>query len=329
MLPNDTTLLIEQIHDDETSTISLRSTLSIAACSCCGSKAEHLHSRYQRTLNDLPSSGQPVRLVVEVRRFFCQHASCPRKTFAEPLPRLARPHAQRTIRLQAALHRLGLTVGGKAGARLSQPVGMPASADSLLRLIRQAQPPPRAPAKAIGLDDWAYKRRLRYGTIMCDLDSGSVLDLLPDRSVQVVSAWLHQHPEVELISRDRWSEYATAAQTGAPQAVQVADRFHLLSNLVESLTALLARGRAEIRRANASSERDRSADSPRTSQPVLAAPQAQRHDQFAQVKALHHLGLTPVQIAARVGLGERTVSRWLARQQVPDWRHRFRGARHP
>ena len=106
MLPNDTTLLIEQIHDDETSTISLRSTLSTAACSCCGSKAEHLHSRYQRTLNDLPSSGQPVRLVVEVRRFFCQHASCPRKTFAEPLPRLARPHAQRTIRLQAALQRL-------------------------------------------------------------------------------------------------------------------------------------------------------------------------------------------------------------------------------
>ncbi|HEY6542884.1 MAG TPA: ISL3 family transposase [Ktedonobacteraceae bacterium] len=325
MLPPDSHLLVEQMQLGETLTITLRSTQPSVACPSCGSQAEHIHSRYRRTLTDLPSSGQPVRLVVQVRRFFCRTATCPRKTFAEPLATLARPHAQRTLRLQSALQRLGLALGGKAGARLGQHLGMAASPDSLLRLIRQAPLPSRAPATAIGLDDWAYKRRLRYGTLICDLDTGHPIDLLADRSVQTVSTWLQEHPEVKIISRDRWSEYATAAQKGAPQAVQVADRFHLLANLVESLTSLLARCRAEIRQAVASDTRDLTAGFLQPNQAVLSPLQTQRRDQFAQVQVLHQLGLTPVQIAARVGIGERTVYRWLVRQQVPDWHHRSRG----
>src|SRR5438067_339480 len=122
---------------------------------------------------------------------------------------------------------------GKAGARLGCKLGLPTSPDSLLRLVRQAEQPAEKAAKFIGIDDWAYTRRLRYGTLICDLETRRPLDLLPDRSVQTVCTWLEQHPEVEVISRDRWSEYATAAQKGAPQALQVADRWHLLNNLVE------------------------------------------------------------------------------------------------
>jgi transposase len=324
LLPPDTHLSIEHMQVDETITLTLRSTQSSVACPSCGSQTTHIHSRYRRTLADLPSSGQAVRLRVQVRRFFCRNATCSRKTFAEPLASLARPHAQRTLRLQSALHQLGLALGGKAGARLSQHLGMAVSPDSLLRLIRQAPLPSRAPATAIGLDDWAYKRRLRYGTLICDLDTGQPIELLADRSVQTVSTWLQAHPEVQLISRDRWSEYATAAQKGAPQAVQVADRFHLLANLVESLTSLLARCRAEIRQAAASDTSDLTTGSPKPNQAVPSPLQAQRRDQFAQVQALHQLGLTPGQIAARVGLGERTVYRWLARPQAPDWHHRSR-----
>jgi transposase len=267
-----------------------------------------------------------VRLVVQVRRFFCPNPACPLKTFAECFPELARPYAQRTLRLQHALEQLGLTLGGEAGARQGQQFGLPASPDSLLRLVRQraVSSPPRA--THIGIDDWAYTRRLRYGTLICDLDSGDVVDLLPDRSVQTVSTWLRQHPEVELISRDRWSEYATAAQKGAPQATQVADRWHLLSNLVESLTALLARCRPEIRQASATLETKPTPRPSGTNQLIASSLQAQRHDQFVQVHDLAQQGLTPTQIAARVGLGERTVYRWLARQQVPDWQHRFRRA---
>ena len=142
---------------------------------------------------------------------------------------------------------------------------------------------------------------------MCDLERNTPIDVLPDRSVQTVCTWLEQHPEVEIISRDRWSEYATAAQKGAPQAMQVADRWHLLHNLVEELTHLLARHRSQVRQQTVSDLHD-------TPQAV-SAPVAQRQDHYTQIQALHRLGLAPAHIARRVGLSERTVYRWLARQR--------------
>lgn len=323
LVPEHSSLAIQVA---ETLTVRLHSTESEGTCSGCGSTSTRLHSRYSRTLSDLPMSGRRVRLIVQVRRFFCPNRACPLKTFAERFPELAGPHAQRTLRLQQALEQLGLALGGEAGVRRGQQFGFPASPDSLLRLVRQRKASSQPRAKHIGIDDWAYKRRLRYGTLICDLDSGDVVDLLPDRSVQTVYTWLGQHPEVELISRDRWSEYATAAQKGAPQATQVADRWHLLNNFVESLTALLARCRAEIRQASAPSRAEETLASSGASHRSSSAAQAQRRDQFAQVHILSQQGLTPIQIAARVGLGERTVYRWLARHQVPDWHHRSRRA---
>jgi transposase len=326
LLPEDASLAVQDIQVGETLTVRLSSTASEGTCSGCGRTSTRLHSRYSRTLSDLPVSGRRVRLVLQVRRFFCPNSACPLKTFAERFPELTRPHAQRTLRLQHTLEHLGLALGGEAGARQGQQFGFSVSADSLLRLIRQRAVPAQPPTTHIGLDDWAYKRKLRYGTLICDLDTGEVLDLLPDRSVQTVSTWLQAHPEVELISRDRWSEYATAAQKAAPQATQVADRWHLLSNLVESLTALLARCRPEIRQASGDLAPEPTPKATGTNHVRASSLQTQRHDQFAQVHALSQQGLTPVEIAARVGLGERTVYRWLARPQIPDWHHRFRKA---
>lgn len=327
LFPQHTSLTVQDIdiQSDETLTVRLHSTEPQGACSGCGSTSTRIHSRYDRTLSDLPMSGRRVRLVVQVRRFFCPNPARPLKTFAERFPELTRPYAQRTLRLQHALEQLGLALGGEAGARRGQQFGFSVSPDSLLRLIRQRAVPAQPRATHIGLDDWAYKRKWRYALIY-DLDTGDVLDLLPDRSVQTVYTWLQAHPEVELISRDRWSEYATAAQKAAPQATQVADRWHLLSNLVESLTALLARCRPEIRQASGALETEPTAKPSGTNQVLASALQRQRHDQFTQVHTLSQQGLTPVEIAARVGLGERTVYRWLARQQVPDWHHRSRRA---
>ncbi len=228
LLPEHVNLRIEQVLIDELVTVTLGSKLLTVVCPSCGQESQRIHSHYQRKPRDLPVSGRPVRLIIEVRRFFCDNGSCQRKTFAEQMPSLLRPHAQRTVRLQLALQQLGLALGGKAGARLGKQYGLSSSPDSLLRLVRQAQPTAKQVAKIIGIDDWAYKRRVRYGTLICDLETRRPLDLLPDRSVQTVCTWLEQHPEVEVISRDRWSEYATAAQKGAPQAIQVADRWHLL-----------------------------------------------------------------------------------------------------
>ncbi|HEX6479503.1 MAG TPA: ISL3 family transposase [Ktedonobacteraceae bacterium] len=318
LLPENVNLSIEQVLVNNILTVTLRSGGCTALCPSCGQVAKRVHSRYRRKPSDLPISGRPVRLVLELHRFFCDNTSCPRKTFAEQLPTLVRAHAQRTVRLQVTLQQLGLALGGEAGAQLGQQMGLQVSPDSLLRLVRQAEHSRKEPAKIIGIDDWAYKRRLRYGTLICDLEHNTPIDLLPDRSVQTVCTWLEQHPEVEIISRDRWSEYATAAQKGAPQAIQVADRWHLLNNLVEELTHLLARHRSQVRQQTGSSLQD--------NPQAASAPVTHRQDQYTQIQALHQLGLVPAQIASRVGLSERTVYRWLARQAAPHGRHQVRSA---
>ena len=208
LLPNTLNLRIDQVIIDDTMTMALRSELLTAVCPSCGQAAKRVHSRYKRKPRDLPVSGQPVCLIIEVRRFFCDNTCCPRKTFAEQLPSLLRSHAQSTLRLQFTLQQLGLALGGKAGARLGNQLGLPGSPDSLLRLVRQAEAPAEPSAKIIGIDDWAYKRRLHYGTLICDLETRRPLDLLPDRSVQTVSPGLSSIP--------RWKSSAAIVGVSTP-----------------------------------------------------------------------------------------------------------------
>ena len=138
-----------------------------------------------------------------------------------------------TKRLQEALCRLGLKVGGQAGADIGQEQGMSGSRDTILRLVRRfSQQSAQSEPRVIGLDDWAWKRRMRYGTLICDLERSQPIDLLPDRKVSTVEAWLKKHPSIDVVSRDGSSEYASAIRKGAPQARQVSDRWHLVKNLV-------------------------------------------------------------------------------------------------
>ncbi len=208
-------------------TLTLRTTSPMASCPSCGTLSSQIQSRYTRTLRDLPSGGRPLRLIMQVRRFFCKKRTCAQKIFAERLPALCRPHAQRTKQLQETLCRLGLAIGGHAGADVGQELGISGSRDTILRLVHQSELPARTEPRIIGLDDWAWKRRLRYGTLICDLERGQPIDLLPDRSVETVSAWLKKYPSIALVSRDGSSEYASAIKKGAPQARQVSDRWHL------------------------------------------------------------------------------------------------------
>ena len=165
---------------------------------------------------------------MHVRRFFCKKHTCAQKIFVERLPTLCRPHAQRTKQLQEALCQLGLRVGGQAGADTASELGISGSRDTILRLLRQSPPPARSEPHVIGLDDWAWKRRLRYGTLICDLELGLPIDLRASRSVETVSAWLKMHPSIDTSSRDGSSQYASAIKKGAPQARQVSDRWHLV-----------------------------------------------------------------------------------------------------
>ena len=239
IIPEIPDILIEQVEVTDQITLTLRIASPTACCPSCGTRSSRVQSRYRRTLHDLPASGRAVTLLIQVRRFFCPKHTCSRKIFAEQLPSLCRPHAQRTKRLQKALLQLGLAVGGQAGADVGSEQGLSGSRDTILRLVRTAEPPATVPPKKVGVDDWAWKRGHRYGTLLCDLERAVVIDLLPDRSMESVAAWFEAHPSIELISRDGSAEYASAARKGAPQAIQVSDKWHILKNLGKALQVLL------------------------------------------------------------------------------------------
>src|SRR5262249_43928487 len=231
IIPDLSDLVLEQVSVTNEVTITVRAASPTAPCPCCGTICKRIQSRYTRTLRDLPASGRPVHLLVHVRRFFCQEKSCPRKIFAERFPALTLPRVKFTRRLQETLRELGFALGGEAGARLGKQLSIPGSPETILRLVKRAQVPPASSPRVVGIDDWSWKRRLRYGTLICDLESGRPIDVLPDREVKTVSAWFENHPTVEIVSRDRSSEYTTGISKGAPQALQVADRWHIAKNL--------------------------------------------------------------------------------------------------
>jgi Transposase/zinc-finger of transposase IS204/IS1001/IS1096/IS1165 len=221
--------------------VQVFSSLPNASCPLCGVQAWCIHSRYIRRVADLPSAGRHVTLLLSVRKFFCPNPACSRTIFAEQFPDLVPSYARLTIRLREALVALGLATSGEVASRLAPRLGMQVASTTLLRRVRAVPVAPAGKVRVLGVDDFAWKKGQTYAAILVDLELRRPIDLLPDRSEQTLQAWLRAHPEVEIVSRDRGGEYAVAARKGAPQAQQVADRFHLLKNLRERLKELMVR----------------------------------------------------------------------------------------
>ena len=200
-----------------------------------------MHRRYHRRPTDLPTSGKEVRLTLTIQRFYCHDPDCARRTFTERLPRLLDRHAQRTRRLADAQVRTALALGATPTARLLPYLAMPTSATTLLRGIRKWPLPSGSKPIIVGVDDWALRKGRTYGTILVDLERRRPIDLLPDRSASTLAARLRRDPNIQVVARDRSTEYARGTAMGAPDAVQVADRWHFLLDTRQMVERWLAR----------------------------------------------------------------------------------------
>lgn len=310
---------------DDHLTLTAQTTCRTARCPRCHRPSAAVHSRYKRRVADLPCAGRAVTLVIHARRFFCRSPDCPQRTFAERLTGLVASGARRSHALAAALTRIGMALGGKAGARLAGHLGMQTSDDALLRLVHAAPLPMAAPPAILGVDDWAWKRGRRYGTILCDLEQHRAVDLLPERSADSVAAWLSAFPGVTAIARDRSDLYADGASRGAPRARQIADRFHLLKNLGEALERFLQHKRAIIKQAVTPSVPSAPAVPAEPRQPWQERQEAdslRRHAavlaRYERVVALHVKGTEIADIARVVGISRGTVYRYLRLGGPPE-----------
>ena len=314
---------IDSIHNRDGITLTAHTQAITSSCPECEVLSERIHSYYWRKGRDLPIGDQPNCLLIRVRRFRCLNANCPKQTFTEPVALLP-AYARRTVRFTDSLRSIAFALGGEAGCRLATQLRMPTSPDTLLRLIRQTHFPPVSQARIVGVDDWAFRKGVSYGTILLDLEKHRPIDLLPDRSAASLSAWLSDHPGIEIITRDRSTEYAKGASEGAPNAVQVADRWHLLSNLRQCLERMLSRIHARLNALPLSEGKAKTPGHrkafPRTpiEQEGRRAKRQQRYQRYQQVVSMYQQGQPILQIAEQLGMSRVTVRKYAYSQAFPE-----------
>jgi transposase len=323
---------IRHLHcTSEHVSIEAEASSAEAVCPLCGESSSRVHSRYPRTITDLPTAGKSVQLRVSVRRFRCVNPGCRRQVFCERLPRIVQPYARSTDRLQQAHTDVARSAGGEGGARLARRLGMPTSADTLLRRLQRLANEPTKDLVYVGVDDWAFRKGARYGTILIDLQTHRPVDLLPDRKASTVEQWFREHPTVRVVSRDRAGEYAKAAQQGAPQAVQIADRWHLLNNARQCLQRIVDRLQRSLRsqligenvEVSACSAASSTTVAPGVSETTEEKPSAEppldrRQESFDRVWQLHRQGKGIREISRTVGISRQAVRRYLSHEQLPQ-----------
>ncbi len=319
------------ISNGDLITMVVRAFLKTACCPLCKESSNSLHGNYIRRIADLPWHGVTVRLELHTRKFRCRNELCRRKVFCERLPNVVKSYARKTVRLQELFGVLAFALSGEAGAKTACELGLKVSGDTLLRQIRRTSPSTVGDVKVLGVDDFAFRRGEKYGTILVDLEKRKPIDLLPDREAETLAEWLKKHPEVEIISRDRAGCYAAGAKAGAPLVVQVADRFHLLKNLLDGFEKFLSRQHqmiAEVfQKVFPLSLNGQEGHLPNT-KPLASvaqkleleqkAAQVTAHEKrFQTVKELRLDGMPILKIARHLKMSRNTVKKFLAVESAP------------
>ena len=290
-------------------------------CPRCGQSSGRVHSGYQRRLADMPAGGRRVVIWLSVRRFFCDTTACPKKTFAEQVAGLTAHRTRRTPPLVRTLTGVALALAGRAGTRLAALLGFGVGKNSLLRLIMALPDPGPGAVRVLGVDDFAFRRGRDYGTVLVNAETGAPVDLLRDREAETLEEWLKAHPGAEVICRDRAGAYADGARQGAPDAIQVADRWHLYHNLCGHVEKTVARHRDCLKEPEPEPEEPPAADDlvPDLQQAAAAAARQRADDsalarrtreRHVQVQALRAQGLGIKPIMRQTGLAKETVRRF-------------------
>lgn len=345
LLPNQEHLQLQDYqvdHDQNQITLFICSTQPSNPCPLCEQFAQQIHSCYGRKLAYLAWADHRIRIEMTVRKFFCRNALCERRIFTKRIPNVMQPWARRTQRLGQQLVEIALRLGGIAGAKLSQKLHCGVSRNTLLRLLMKQPLPTYEVPKTLGVDDFAFRKRLSYGTILVDLDMRKPIALLKGRDAALLTEWLMQHPGVEVLSRDRSPVYKSGMSQGAPDAIQVADRFHLIHNLAEVLEQVFRSQKSELQRitsihAGSSCGEvlelgSNQADRTNTLEPlssVLEKPSVPMETYYQRRRALHHVvwqlfeqGWSTAAIARYTEMSIRTVQRDLNKPKHADAQRR-------
>jgi transposase len=302
----------------------VRSAAAGACCPGCGTWSGLVHDAYWRRLADAGIGGRRVVLLVLTRLLACGNPGCPKRTFGERFPGLAGPRARKTVPLAAMPGVAAAALGGRAGARLSRALlAVEVSRHFLIRLLMAVPDPAAALVRVLGVDDFSLLRGQSCATVLVDMEARVPVDVLPGRDAATLEAWLREHPGVEVICRDRASACAEAARSAAPDAVQVADRWHLWHNLCDHARDAVARhrdclaghcccGTPEQQAERAAREGNRQARDKEAAAAALepAALEAAIRSRHAQVTALREAGLDMPAAAARLSLQKRIVRQY-------------------
>ncbi|MER6418219.1 ISL3 family transposase [Streptomyces sp. NPDC001137] len=282
-------------------------------CPDCRKRARRVHSTYQRALDERPLGSRRVVVRLRVRRYFCGRKNCSRRTFAEQVPGLSERHRRSSTGLTGWLRSIAVELGGRPAARLCRHLRLVAGRTRLLRLLTAPVVLDRAP-RVLGVDEFAFRRGCTYGTVLVDVEAGRVVDVLPDRTSETFAAWLKDHPGAEIICRDRATAYTKAVKDAAPDALEVADRWHLLQNLSASVEKTCHQHRNCLRK-HAEQEMELPVPEPVPMElPVPELPCTQiiertRH-RFEDVHRLVEKGWTISAIGRRLNLDRKTVRRF-------------------
>jgi transposase len=329
LFPHLSGLQVDKVEDaGDAVLITARSRAAEAACHQCGLSSAQVNSRYWRRLHDLAVGGRAVMIDLEVRRFFCGNPECELRTFAEQVPAVAQRHQRRTPLLRGQLEAIALALAGRAGARLASALGTRVSRTTLIRLIRALPDPGIGQVTVLGVDDFAKRRGHSYATILIDMDTHRPVDVLEDRQAETLTQWLKDHPGVQVICRDRAGAYAEGAREGAPDAIQVADRFHLWQNLCDAVEKTVISCRADLKEpalgpgdpepgSSASSVSAETAGPAANQDPAEGRLAIRARERHAAVHDLLAEGRTHTQICAMLGLSPKTVRKFI-RAATPE-----------